>query len=110
MPDLTPEELGVRPFETDVDYATLREVLDAAYRQAATGKGRERHARGNSFDKQHMQTISDLLDTDRGMAFQAIKKLTEALDLPTHEAREKELLGAINYIAGIVVYHRRDRA
>jgi len=104
MPEYYPEE------ELPDLYESLRAVLQDAFEQAASGKGRERHARGNAFDKQHMQTISDLLDTDRGMAFQAIKKLTEALDLPTPEAREKELLGAINYIAGIVVYHRRDRA
>lgn len=89
----------------DKDYATLRAVLDDAFAQAASGKGRERHARGNPFEDQHMQTISKLLDTDRGMAFQAIKKLTEGLDLPDPEARKKELLGAINYIAGIIVYH-----
>ena len=90
---------------SDSDYASLREVLDAAYDQAATGKGKERHARGNPFEEQHMQTISKLLDTDRGMAFQAIKKLTEGLDLADPAARQKELLGAINYIAGIVIYH-----
>jgi len=41
------------------------------------------------------------------MAFQAIKKLTEALDMADPETRERELLGAINYIAGIIVYHRQ---
>jgi len=95
------------PFETDTDYASLREVLEGAYQQASSGKGRERHARGNPFEDQHMQTISQLLDTDRGMAFQAIKKLTEGLDMADPEARKRELLGAINYIAGIVVYHDR---
>lgn len=88
------------------DYETLRTVLDDAFDQAAHGKGKERHARGNPFHKQHMQTISQMLDTDRGMAFQAIKKLTEGLDLSNQDARERELLGAIVYIAGIVVYHR----
>lgn len=91
---------------SDPDYAALAKVLDAAYEQAAYGKGRERHARGNPFEEQHMQTISRLLQSERGMAFQAIKKLTEGLDLQTHEQRERELLGAINYIAGIVVYWR----
>lgn len=95
---------------SSVDYQSLRAVLDAAYYQAAHGKGKERHARGNPFEAQHMQTISQLLYSDRGMAFQAIKKLTEGLDLASPEAREKELLGAINYIAGIVVYWRlQDR-
>jgi hypothetical protein len=95
---------------TSVDYQSLRAVLDAAYYQAAHGKGKERHARGNPFHTQHMQTISKLLDSERGMAFQAIKKLTEGLDLADRDARERELLGAINYIAGIVVYWRlQDR-
>lgn len=89
------------------DYDSLQRVLSAAFDQAATGKGKERHARGNPFEKQHMQTISQLLDTDRGMAFQAIKKLTEGLDMTDPSAKERELLGAINYIAGIIVYLRR---
>ena len=88
------------------NYASLQAVLDAAYAQAAHGKGAERHARGNPFEEQHMQTISRLLGTERGMAFQAIKKLTEGLDMADPDARERELLGAINYLAGIVVYFR----
>lgn len=103
---------GVAPADwpADADYRWLRDVLRLAYDQAATGKGRERHARGNPFEEQHMQTISQLLDTDRGMAFQAVKKLTEGLDMADAAARERELLGAINYIAGIVIYHRRGGA
>ena len=89
----------------DSDYASLRYVLDDAFAQAATGKGRERHARGNPFEEQHMQTISRLLGSDDGMAFQAIKKLTEGLDMTDPAARKRELLGAINYIAGIIIYH-----
>jgi hypothetical protein len=87
-------------------YEALAAVLRDAMAQATSGKGHERHARGNPFHEQHMQSISRLLGTERGMAFQVIKKLTEGLDLPTHEARERELLGAINYLAGIVVYYR----
>jgi hypothetical protein len=89
----------------DPNYVSLKKVLEKAYTQAAHGKGAERHARGNPFEEQHMQTISTLLDTDRGMAFQAIKKLTEGLDMTDPDARERELLGAINYIAGIIVFH-----
>jgi hypothetical protein len=92
----------------NTDYKSLREVLDAAFDQAANGKGKERHARGNPFEKQHMQTISQLINTDRGMAFQAIKKLTEGLDMADTHARERELLGAINYIAGIIIYHNGE--
>lgn len=87
-------------------YEQLAAVLEAAFKQASEGKGAERHARGNAFHEQHMQTISTLLNSDRGMAFQAIKKLTEGLDFNDIERRERELLGVINYVAGIIVWHR----
>lgn len=93
--------------EINRDYESLHAVLEAAFEQAAFGKGAERHARNNPFDEQHMQTISTLLSTDRGMAFQAIKKLTEGLDLPDNAACERELLGAINYIAGIIIWRKK---
>lgn len=87
-------------------YEQLAAVLQDAFKQAAAGKGAERHAKGQPFHEQRMQTISTLLDSDAGMAFQVCKKLTEGMGLP-HEARERELLGAINYIAGIVIFHRQ---
>lgn len=93
-----------RTINVEPGYETLLEILLQAYEQAAHGKGRQRHAGGQPFEDQPMQTISALLGTERGMAFQAIKKLREGLDLPSHEARVNELLGAINYIAGIVLY------
>lgn len=86
-------------------YEQLEDVLRAAFDQAAGGKGAERHGNGLPFHKQRMQSISELLDTDAGMAFQACKKVSEAMRLP-HDARERELLGAINYIAGMVIFHR----
>lgn len=85
-------------------YESLREVLAAAYDQAARGKGKERHANDLPFHKQRMQSISHLLRSDAGMAYQVCKKVTEGLDLPTPEARRRELLGAINYIAGILIF------
>lgn len=96
-----------RPDTINEDYESLRHVLEDAFAQAAYGKGAERHARDNPFDEQHMQTISTLLSTDRGMAFQAIKKLTEGLDLPDDTSCERELLGAINYIAGIIIWRKK---
>lgn len=87
-------------------YEQLAEVLQAAFNQAAEGKGAERHANGQPFHEQRMQTISTLLDSDAGMAFQVCKKVTEGMALP-HAARERELLGAIVYIAGMVIFHRQ---
>lgn len=87
----------------DTNYTLLREVLDAAYEQAARGKGAERHGNGLPFEDQPMQTISNLLNNDAGMAFQAVKKIVEGRNLETKEARIREYLGAINYIAGMVI-------
>ena len=87
-------------------YEQLAEVLQAAFNQAAEGKGAERHANGQPFHEQRMQTISTLLNSDAGMAFQVCKKVTEGMALP-HAARERELLGAIVYIAGMVIFHRK---
>ena len=53
-----------------------------------------------------MQSISKLLDSPEGMAYQVVKKMTEGLQFDGHKRREKELLGAINYLAGIVIYFR----
>ena len=88
-------------------YEQLQDVLRSALCQAAFGKGKERHANDLPFHEQRMQGISNLLDSDDGMAFQAIKKLTEGLQFADTAAREKELLGSIVYIAGILVRQRK---
>lgn len=87
-------------------YEALELVLDAALDQAAAGKGKERHAQNKPFDEQPMQLISDLLDSNAGMAFQAAKKIQEAMRMPFAQA-ERELLGAINYTAGIIIRLRK---
>lgn len=87
-------------------YEMLVAVLQDAHDQAAIGKGDERHANGLPFHEQRMQQISTQLDSDKGMAFQVSKKMTEGLQFDDDARREAELLGAINYLAGIVIYHR----
>lgn len=87
-------------------YEMLVAVLQDAHDQAAIGKGDERHANGLPFHEQRMQQISTQLDSDKGMAFQVCKKISEGLQFDDHQRREAELLGAINYLAGIVIYHR----
>lgn len=85
----------------DPAYASLGRVLTRAYAQAATGKGAERHGRGQPFERQPMQDLIRL----HGVGFatgQASKKAQEALRLPRARA-VAELLGAINYLAGAVI-------
>lgn len=88
-------------------YEQLESILGEALEQAAAGKGKERHATGQAFEDQPMQLISKLLDDNHGLAFQAIKKIQESLRLSPDRA-ERELLGAINYIAGMIIFLRAE--
>ena len=91
------------------EYVSLLGVLCEALDQAQHGKGAERHNLGGDapFERQRMQTVSELVGSPEGMVYQAIKKLTEGMNLPTLDRQVKELLGAINYIAGIVLFLRK---
>ena len=89
-------------------YAALQQILDAAMNQAANGKGADRHAQDQDFTDQPMQSISDLLGSEHGCLFQAMKKIQESTRLD-HEPAEAELLGAINYIAGAILWKQRKR-
>jgi len=95
----------------EANYLQLALVLQRAHDQAAYGKGKDRHAKGQPFHEQRMQSVSRLLDSPDGMAYQVLKKVTEGLELPTTERKVAELLGAINYLAGIVIFlESKDRA
>jgi len=89
-------------------YEQLASVLQAAYDQASKGKGNERHANNLPFHEQRMQQISTLLNSDNGMAYQVCKKVAEGLQFTDHHRRETELLGAIVYLSGIIIYHRNS--
>jgi hypothetical protein len=86
------------PEPVDARYASLERVLSLALEQAAEGKGADRHGNGNPFDVQPMMEIGRMV----GMGFclgQAMKKAQEASRMDS-EAAKRELLGAINYLAG----------
>lgn len=85
-------------------YERLHDVYQDAHHQAAYGKGNERHANDLPFHEQRMQTISQGLNSPDGMAYQVIKKLQEGLQMEDPGARRRELLGALNYLAGIVIF------
>ena len=90
-------------------YESLAAVLHRALDQAQCGKGAERHATGLPFDQQPMQSISKLVGSADGLVYQAIKKAQESQRLP--EGRDiAELLGAINYLAGAIIYKEAQRA
>ena len=83
-------------------YECLARVLDRALDQAACGKGKERHAKDLPFDQQPMQQLIGLYGPGFALG-QAAKKAQESQRLPRDRAIA-ELLGAINYLAGAVVY------
>ncbi len=84
-------------------YQALQDVLQRAYNQAAKGKGAERHGTDLPFEDQPMQSISKLLGTEDGLLYQAMKKIQESTRMD-RDASIKELLGAINYLAGAVIF------
>lgn len=84
-------------------YESLADVLTRAYQQATTGKGAERHAGNRPFTEQPMQAISGLLGSADGLLYQAMKKIQESKRLDK-DAGIRELLGAINYLGGAVIY------
>lgn len=84
------------------NYKSLSDVLDRAYAQAATGKGHERHGGGKPFDKQPMQDLMQLYGVGFALG-QAAKKAQESQRMD-NDAAVRELLGAINYLAGAVIF------
>lgn len=101
-------KVKVRVVTQSDNYTTLRTILDAAFNHAATGKGKERHARDLPFDDQPIMQTTRLV----GVGFplgQAIKKAGEAAGMIERgelSAAEAECLGAINYLAGAVAWMR----
>lgn len=89
-------------------YAGLHGVLSDAYHQAAGGKGKERHATDEPFEDQPIMVITRLLADHpvAALGYQAIKKTVEAGRLHRTkgpDAAIRELHGAINYLAAMVI-------
>lgn len=82
-------------------YEELADVLLRAFHQAASGKGKERHAQGEPFTEQVMQDMARRFGVG-SLLGQAFKKSEESQRLP-HDRAVAELLGAINYLAGAVI-------
>jgi hypothetical protein len=97
--------------DTYADYTTLRTILDVAFNHAATGKGKERHARDLPFDDQPIMQTTRLVGPGFPLG-QAIKKAGEAAGMIERcelAAAEAECLGAINYLAGAVAWMRERK-
>ena len=87
-------------------YEDLAGVFREAYRQAAVGKGAERHAgKGEAFADQVMQDGAKRFGVG-ALLFQAYKKSEESQRLPLDRGTN-ELLGAMVYLAGAVIARRK---
>lgn len=111
-------QLGDPGFKPAEGYESLFRILRKAHDQAALGKGKERHANDLPFGAQPMQGIGFLLHSSEGMLYQAMKKIQEANTVLEQGRRsqdpavvdagkrfaERELLGAIVYTAGALLF------
>ena len=103
--DMTqPDTTAPNPAPTD-PYAPLWRVLDAAYDQAANGKGKERHANDKPFTEQPIMEIARMVGPGYQLG-QAMMKAQEAggmIQRGQPDRAKAELLGAINYLAACVL-------
>ena len=91
-------------------YAPLCRVLNAAYEQAANGKGKERHANNKPFTAQPIMEIARMVGPGYQLG-QAMKKSAESLGMIQRgqpDRAKAELLGAINYLAACVLLIEED--
>lgn len=84
------------------EYTRLMAVLYKALLQAQSGKGKERHANGEPFEDQPIVWINKQIGSEHGALFQACKKAMESARLEG-DAKIREILGAINYLAAAVI-------
>lgn len=97
---------GVGTPPSDDGYDSLRAVLARAVEQAAGGKGAERHANGQPFDRQPICEGGRRFGPTC-LVYQAWKKAHEVpallkMDNPKERA-VRELLGMINYAAAAII-------
>jgi hypothetical protein len=95
--------------EKDNKYIRLEEILEGAYNQSASGKGKERHSNGEAFEEQQICEIARRLKEGgiiAGPLYQAVKKCYEACRLLMTKGKEAaiiELRGAIVYISAAIL-------
>ena len=93
----------------DENYASLHRVLMQALDQAQSGKGKERHADGENFLNQPICKIG----RRKGHGFtqgQIWKKILEVDNLPTIDAKIREMLSIIVYAAADILILEEERA
>jgi len=88
-------------------YLQLFKVLVEALNQAQYGKGKRCHATDKPFLEQPIMQGGRECGAG-GLAFQARKKILEALRCEDDDRAIEDLLGAINYTAAMVILRREN--
>lgn len=97
-----------KPIQVFPGYEQLANVLQDALDQAQAGKGSQRHANGKPFLEQPIITDGRACGL-AGPAFQARKKILEALNCPDEDRAVQDLLAAIVYTAAMVILKEEER-
>lgn len=100
--------MGETKINIEPGYEPLSRVLMNALDQAQLGKGKERHADGESFDQQVICEVGRRVGLGYQLG-QAVKKIYESQRLEG-EHGVNELLGAINYISAAIIVRREKAA
>lgn len=94
--------------KTEPGYEPLAAVLQEALDQAQHGKGKKCHANGKPFLEQPIMTGGRECGAG-GLVFQARKKILEAMNCEDDDDRAiEDYLGAINYVAALVLLRREQ--
>lgn len=93
--------------KTEPGYEPLAQVLVEALDQAQHGKGKKCHANGKPFLEQPIMTGGRECGAG-GLAFQARKKILEAMNCTDDTRAIGDYLGAINYVAALVLLRREQ--
>jgi len=94
--------------EVEPGYESLFNILVEALEQAQHGKGKERHANGENFERQIICEVARRVGVGYQLG-QSVKKIYESERLNL-EPSIKELLGSINYNAAAIIVKREAGA
>ena len=89
-------------------YASLAAVLNRALEQAARGKGMERHATTEPFERQPIVQTGQWLNSTHPYIGQVVKKAFESARLPPEHAIQEWLGIIVNAAAAVIVLESRS--
>lgn len=99
------ETITLPKLSVEIGYEPLANILQEALDQAQYGKGKKCHSNGKPFLEQPI-IVGGKECGEGGLAFQARKKILEALNCEDDSRAIEDLLGAINYTAAMIIIRR----